>query len=103
MKLLTIISHLLLALTVSARNSINFVDGADLSVEYTYDGEDFCHSAVVYSVDGDTVLFLQAAGGSYNKLRIRRGFHDGHLRYVTSVAKFKKLKHLRVCRSPRNE
>ncbi len=38
MKLLTIISHLLLALTVSARNSINFVDGANLSVEYTYDG-----------------------------------------------------------------
>ena len=38
MGLLTIILHLLLALTVTARNSIDFVDGADLNVEYTYDG-----------------------------------------------------------------
>lgn len=38
MRQLTIILHLLLALTVTARNSIDFVDGADLNVEYTYDG-----------------------------------------------------------------
>ena len=87
----------------SVRHAGGLKVGDIIRMEYTYDGEAFCHSAVVYSVDGDTVLFLQAAGGSYNKLRIRRGFHDGHLRYVTSVAKFKKLKHLRVCRSPLNE
>ena len=38
MRLLNIILHLLLVLTVTARNSIDFVDGADLNVEYTYDG-----------------------------------------------------------------
>jgi len=36
MGLLNIILHLLLVLTVTARNSIDFVDGAQFSVEYTY-------------------------------------------------------------------
>ncbi len=36
MRLLNIILHLLLVLTVTARNSIDFVDGAQFSVEYTY-------------------------------------------------------------------
>ena len=35
MGLLTIILHLLLVLTVTARNSIDFVDGAQFNVEYT--------------------------------------------------------------------
>ena len=86
----------------SVRHARGLRVGDIIRTEYEIDGELFHHSAVVYSVEGDNVLFLQCAGGSYNKLRTRKGYHDGHLRYVTSIEVLKKFKYLRVCRSPLN-
>ena len=69
---------------------------------YEYDGELFEHSAVVYSVNGDEVLFLQVSGGRYNVLRTRKGYHDGHMRYITSIDTLKRLSYVKVRRSQLN-
>ena len=60
------------------------------------------HSAVVYQVDGDEVLFLQVAGGNYNELRIRQGYMGGNLNGATSLEVISKSPGLTVYRSPDN-
>ena len=77
--------------------------GDIIRVEYEYGGEEYRHSVVVYSVDGDEVLFIQAHGGAYNRLGIRRGYNDGCRRNITSVSVFRRMKDIRICRSPLNE
>ena len=77
--------------------------GDIIRMEYEHDGKSIAHSVVVYSVDGDECLFLQASGGTYNLLRTRRPYNDGYMRKVTSQRVFRKLKGIRIFRSPLND
>ena len=77
--------------------------GDIVRADYEMDGKRYRHSAVVYSVEEDTVLFLQASGGNFNLMRIRRGFTDGYLKNETSMKALRRLNGIRVLRSPDNE
>ena len=76
--------------------------GDIVRVEYTYRGSPVFHSAVVYSVHGDEVLFIQASGGTFNRLSIGSGFSDGHVKNVTLVPEIAEIPGLRIIRSPGN-
>ena len=73
-----------------------------IRTEYRKKGWTYQHSAVVYSVEGDTVLFLQVAGGSFNRLRTRCGFTDGNYVDETSLQAISAIPGLRIMRSPLN-
>ena len=53
--------------------------GDIVRVEYRRNGYDIHHSAVVYAVNGEEILFLQVSGGNYNKISIGHGFTDGNI------------------------
>ncbi len=59
--------------------------GDIIRADYKKNGRRYQHSAMVYSVEGDEVLFLQVSGGNFNLLRTRQGYCDGNLMFVTSV------------------
>ena len=67
------------------RISKGLYPGDIIRADYKKNGRRYQHSAMVYSVEGDEVLFLQVSGGNYNLLRTRQGYCDGNLMYVTSV------------------
>ena len=73
-----------------------------IRTEYRKKGWTYQHSAVVYSVEGDTVLFLQVSGGSFNLLRTRSGYTDGNLTDETSLAAISAIPGLKIMRSPLN-
>ncbi|MBR6187122.1 MAG: hypothetical protein IKQ41_12790 [Clostridia bacterium] len=59
------------------------------------------HSAVVYEVLDDQVIFIQVCGANYNKLSIRHGFYGAGLN-TTNLSKISKSPGLRIYRSPDN-
>lgn len=69
----------------SIRRSEGLQPGDIIRADYEKNGKKYYHSAVVYSVDGDDVLFMQASGGNYNQLRIRQGYTDGYVKNVTNI------------------
>lgn len=71
--------------------------------EYRKGGVEYNHSAVVYSIDGDEILFIQASGRNFNLLRIRTGYTDGNLIDETSLEVFSALPGVRVIRCPDNQ
>ena len=62
----------------------------------------YYHSAVVYSVSEDEILFLQISGSLYNKIILGEGFADGYHEYLTTLEGLAKLPNIRICRSPLN-
>ena len=62
----------------------------------------FHHSAVVYSVSDDEILFLQISGSLYDKIILNKGFADGYHPYLTTLEDLAKLPNIRICRSPLN-
>ena len=76
--------------------------GDIVRVEYTDEEGAHRHSAMVYSVDGDTVLYLQAAGGSYNRLYTRRGFTGAGLAGTTSLNDISHAPGLMILRAEEN-
>ncbi len=59
--------------------------GDIIRADYKKDGKRYQHSAVVYSVEGTTVLFIQVSGGNFNLIRTRQGYTDGNLRNETNL------------------
>ena len=76
--------------------------GDIVRVEYRDETGAHQHSAMVYSVDGDTVLYLQAAGGSYNRLYTRRGFTGAGLAGSTSLNDISQAPGLMILRAEEN-
>lgn len=72
-------------------------------MEYRKKGRSYYHSAVVYQVEGDRVLFLQVSGGNFNQLRTRRGYTDGNLLDETSLAVISQMPGLKIVRCPQNQ
>ena len=63
--------------------------GDILRVEYKKNGHLIQHSAVVYAVNGEEILFLQVSGGNYNRISVGRGFTDGNLidaRFIEDIS-----------------
>lgn len=74
-----------------------------LRMEYRKNGKAYYHSAIVYSVEGDTVLFLQVSGGNFNRLRVRQGYTDGNLVNETSLLVLRQMPGIKIMRSPLNK
>lgn len=59
------------------------------------------HSAIVYKISGDKVTFIQAFGGSFNRLYIDTGFNSSKKGSSSSLNELKKkIKY--IARSPKN-
>ena len=76
--------------------------GDILRVEYSYHQKPIHHSAVVYAVNGEEILFMQVSGSNYNRISIGSGFTDGNLINCTDLELLKKLPGQKICRSPAN-
>lgn len=77
--------------------------GDIIRIDYKKGAYHYQHSAVVYSVDGDNVTFIQVSGGNFNQLRIGTGFEGGGMEGTTSMSDFSKLrKGMRIWRAPDN-
>ena len=76
--------------------------GDILRAEYQLNGRRYMHSAMVYSINGDTVTFFAASGSHYNLISVGQGYSDGNLKNETSLKKICSLPGLRICRSPDN-
>ena len=59
------------------------------------------HSAVVYSVSEDEILFLQVSGGSYNRI-VLSGFSDGYHQDVRTEEGINLIPNKKICRSQLN-
>ena len=73
-----------------------------IRAEYRKKGKYYYHSAIVYSVKEDRVLFLQVSGGNYDLLRTACGYTDGNLVDETSLEAIAAIPGLRILRSPLN-
>ena len=72
--------------------------GDIVRVEYRKNKREFHHSAVVYAVNGDEVLFLQVSGGNYNQISIGRGFTDGNVEDLVNPDEIAAIPGLKVSR-----
>lgn len=72
--------------------------GDIVRVEYKKNRHEYHHSAVVYSVNGDEILFLQVSGGSYNRISVAAGFSDGYFENVTSLEEISGFPGLKISR-----
>lgn len=77
--------------------------GDILRCEFTAKGKTYKHSAVVYSVTGDEILFIQVSGSNYNRISIGTGYMDGYHDNPTTIGELKKISNYKVCRSPLND
>ena len=62
----------------SLESSDGLCVGDIVRVEFRKNSKDYQHSAVVYSVNGDEIQFLQVSGGNYNMISVGNGFSDGY-------------------------
>ena len=72
--------------------------GDIVRVEYHKKKHMYHHSAVVYSVNGDEILFLQVSGGSYNRISVGTGFSDGYFENITSLEQIAGFPGLKISR-----
>ena len=72
--------------------------GDILRVEYKKNKKSYQHSAVVYSVNGDEILFLQVSGGNYNRISVGRGFSDGYYTNLSSLEELSQLSRIKISR-----
>ena len=77
--------------------------GDIIRVEYKKNGHLVQHSAVVYAVNGEELLFLQVSGGNYNRISVGRGFTDGNVIDVRSVEEISAIPGLKISRYIKNE
>ncbi len=76
--------------------------GDIVRVEYTDETGFHQHSAVVYSVEGNKVKYLQVSGGARNKMRLRTGYMGGSDAGSTLVSDVYNFKGLRILRAEEN-
>ena len=72
--------------------------GDIVRVEYVKNGREFFHSAVVYEINGEEILFLQVSGGNYNRISIGKGFTDGNVENITSLEELSLLPGMKISR-----
>lgn len=72
--------------------------GDIVRVEYKKNGRNIQHSAVVYAVNGEEILFLQVSGGNYNRISVGRGFTDGNVINATSLEEIASIPGLKISR-----
>ena len=72
--------------------------GDIVRVEYRKNKRTFQHSAVVYSVNGEEVLFLQVSGGAGNRISVGSGFTDGYILNETSAEVIGMIPGLKISR-----
>ena len=72
--------------------------GDIVRVEYKKSGHEYHHSAVVYAINGEEILFLQVSGGSYNRISVGKGFSDGNVENLTTLEEISTLHGLKISR-----
>lgn len=72
--------------------------GDIVRVEYVRNQKPIQHSAVVYSVNGEEILFLQVSGGACNRISVGKGFSDGIVFNVTTEAELSVIPGLKISR-----
>ena len=72
--------------------------GDIVRVEYKKNGHQVQHSAVVYAVNGEELLFLQVSGGNYNRISVGLGFTDGNVVDARSIEEISVLSGLKISR-----
>ena len=77
--------------------------GDIISVEYKKNGHQVQHSAVVYAVNGEEILFLQVSGGNYNRISVGLGFTDGNVMDARSVEEISSIPGLKISRYIKQE
>lgn len=76
--------------------------GDIVRVEY-HRGEFFYHhSAVVYAVNGEEILFMQCSGSAFNRISVGTGFSDGNVRDVRSPEQIRHFSYLKISRCELN-
>lgn len=77
--------------------------GDIIRVEYRSAGKLYHHSAVVYAVNGDEILFVQLSSLNFNRISIGAGFSDGNYQGETSLETISQIPSLKISRSPLNQ
>ena len=78
--------------------------GDIIRTEFTdKDNKKYHHSAVVYSVSEDEILFLQVSGSNYNRISVAAGFSVGNLKDLKTPDDMRKIPDIRIIRSPMND
>ena len=80
------------------KSSGGLLVGDIVRVEYRKSGHEYYHSAVVYEINGEEIVFLQVSGGSYNRISIGKGFSDGNVENVTSIEELSVIPGLKISR-----
>lgn len=76
--------------------------GDIIRVEYRSRGKSYQHSAVVYEINGDEVLFLQISSMNFNRISVGTGFSDGNYQQESSLDVIAQIPSLKISRSPLN-
>ena len=82
----------------SLESSSGLKVGDIVRTEYRKRDKQFQHSAVVYAVNGEEILFMQVSGGSYNKISVGKGFTDGYVFNATTEKDISSLPGLKISR-----
>ena len=77
--------------------------GDIVRVEYRARGKEYHHSAVVYAVNGDEILFIQISSYNYNCISVGSGFSDGNHQNESSLEVISGIPGLKISRSPLNQ
>ena len=77
--------------------------GDIVRMEYYGKEKNYEHSAVVYAIYGEEVVFLQVSGVGFNRISIGQGFSNGKNEQVTSPEEIGKLPGLKISRSALND
>ena len=72
--------------------------GDIVRVEYRKKGRQIQHSAVVYAVNGEEILFLQVSGGACNRISVGTGFSDSVVMNATSEEVISTIPGLKISR-----
>ena len=72
--------------------------GDIVRVEYRKNKHEIHHSAVVYAIYGEEILFLQVSGGNYNRISIGKGFTDGNVSDVRTVEELSAIPGIKISR-----
>ena len=76
--------------------------GDIIRTEFTVNNKFYSHSAVVYSVTDERILFIQVSGSSYNRISVGAGFSDGYHDCPSTLDELGKIGNIKICRSPLN-
>ena len=82
----------------STENSGPLQVGDIIRVEYKKNRHQVQHSAVVYAINGEEILFLQVSGGNYNRISVGTGFTDGNIIDARSVEEISAIPGLKISR-----